>query len=226
MNKSLLKYTYLIVSLLNLFSWAWFDGEFTYYTKPLLMPLLMLYMYEASKGGVILGTLLLFLALVFSWGGDLALMYEDYFLLGVGSFLLTQLMYIVIFIKGFSKPFKISWAKTGLVAVYGCVLFYFLLPNAGELIIPIFVYGLTLLTMVATALMRDQDSPDRSYLLVAIGSVFFLLSDSMIALDKFVTDIPLGDILIMATYLIAQYLIVEGLLREQQYANLQTTENQ
>lgn len=226
MNKSLLKYTYLIVALLNLFSWAWMDGEYNMYTKPLLMPLLMLYMYESSKGGVILSTLLLFLALVFSWVGDLALMYEEYFLLGVGAFFIAQVLYVIIFIKGGSVPYQISWVKIITVGLYGISFLYILLPHAGDLQIPIVIYGISLMAMVATASMRDINSPDRSYLLVAIGAVFFLISDTMIAVDKFVNTIPMGDILIMSTYLIAQYLIVEGLIREQQYANLQTSENQ
>jgi uncharacterized membrane protein YhhN len=226
MNKSILKYSYLAVGVLNLVSWAWFEGEYTFYTKPLLMPLLMLYMYEESKGGVILGTLLLFLALVFSWGGDLALMYgDDFFLLGVGLFLITQLFYVIIFIRNTPKPFKPNWIKIGLVAIYGAGFFYILLPNVGALKIPIIIYGLTLLSMTAMSLMRDINADDGSYLLVAAGAILFLISDSLIAINKFVIEIPMDSVLVMSTYILAQYLIVDGLLKEFQHISFQKAQN-
>ena len=49
-----------------------------------------------------------------------------------------------------------------------------------------------------------------SYQLILYGALFFLLSDSALALNKFAYKIPQGDVLIMSTYMIAQYLIVYG----------------
>jgi len=66
------------------------------------------------------------------------------------------------------------------------------------------------------ALNRKDRVNSRSYLLVFIGSVIFVLSDSMIALDKFYRDIPLAGFLIMLTYISAQYLIMRGLLLERE----------
>jgi uncharacterized membrane protein YhhN len=41
-----------------------------------------------------------------------------------------------------------------------------------------------------------------------------VISDSMIAIDKFYTQIPLAGFWIMITYISAQYLIMRGLARE------------
>jgi uncharacterized membrane protein YhhN len=52
---------------------------------------------------------------------------------------------------------------------------------------------------------------------VAWGGALFVVSDSILAVNRFLPDagIPLPDILIMATYLAAQTLIVLGLLRHE-----------
>ena len=54
-----------------------------------------------------------------------------------------------------------------------------------------------------------------SFKLVFIGSLLFLLSDSMLAFNKFHSEIPLAGFLIMLTYIAAQYLIMRGLILEE-----------
>jgi uncharacterized membrane protein YhhN len=58
----------------------------------------------------------------------------------------------------------------------------------------------------------ERKVSDKSYQLVLIGAILFILSDSLIALSKFVVNIPLSSLWIMATYVVAQYLIIQGLL--------------
>ena len=81
------------------------------------------------------------------------------------------------------------------------------------MLIPVTIYLLIILTMAFTASRRRGRVNHPSYYLVLCGAVFFIVSDSLIAIDKFYSEIPLADILIMATYAIAQYLIVLGLLK-------------
>jgi uncharacterized membrane protein YhhN len=49
--------------------------------------------------------------------------------------------------------------------------------------------------------------------MVSAGAILFALSDGMIAVNKFAFEIPGQQILIMSTYITAQYLIVQGLLK-------------
>jgi uncharacterized membrane protein YhhN len=58
----------------------------------------------------------------------------------------------------------------------------------------------------------ERQTNSKSYLFVLIGAMTFIASDSLIAINKFAFKIPLSDVWIMATYIIAQYLIVEGIL--------------
>jgi len=64
------------------------------------------------------------------------------------------------------------------------------------------------------ALNRSGRVGAMSFKLVFVGSLLFLLSDSMIAFNKFNSDIPLAGFLIMITYVAAQYLIMRGLILE------------
>ncbi len=210
MNQQLIRYLYAAIGLINVSSWVFFDGAYNNFTKPLLMPILMLYLYECFRDTVVLNTLLIFVALVFSWIGDLALMNADYFLPGVGSFLIAQLLYTRLFF-GFKTAWK-SWVnwKSALIILYGAGLLWHLLPAAGSLMLPVGLYGMTLLTMSMFA-VNSSSEYKKEYLMGAIGAIFFVLSDSMIAIDKFLTSFDHRNALIMSTYILAQYLLVEGL---------------
>jgi uncharacterized membrane protein YhhN len=211
MNKQLLKSLYILIGLANVTSWIFFEGAYNHFTKPLLMPILMLYLYEQFNGAVVLNTLLIFAALVFSWLGDLALMNADYFLPGVASFFLAQILYIRLFFT--YKVDGKSWInlKTAAAIVYGVVLLWHLLPATGSLKIPVALYGISLISMSLFALNSSAENR-ASYFLGAIGSVLFVISDSLIAIDKFLISVEYRSALIMSTYIIAQYMLVEGLI--------------
>jgi uncharacterized membrane protein YhhN len=213
-SKELFKYFYLFIAITNLISWLFFDGALNQLTKPLLMPILMLYLYDQSKGNVVLNTLLVFGALVFSWLGDLALMVpEKYFLPGVGAFFIAQLLYIKVF-ASFKNDLKtwVNW-KSIIVIVYGAFLINQLTPHAGDLVIPIVGYGITLIMMALFAINAELSTPRSIYWIGALGAVLFVISDSLIAVNKFIEPLPYRDVLIMSTYMLAQYLLVNALLK-------------
>ena len=80
--------------------------------------------------------------------------------------------------------------------------------------LPVIVYLLAIAVMVITTLFRRGKVPARSFWWVFGGAVLFMISDSLIAIEKFYGPIPLREWWVMSTYLAAQYLIVEGLLFE------------
>jgi uncharacterized membrane protein YhhN len=93
------------------------------------------------------------------------------------------------------------------------VLFYYLHIGLGDMLIPVVIYMLVILTMATTAFLRRDKVNTVSFNLVFIGSIFFMLSDSILALDKFYKPIPFSNISIIITYAIAQYLIVLGIIK-------------
>lgn len=199
-----------------------------YPVKPLIMVWIAIYfLLNARKRSLRIPALLAFF---FSWIGDLLLMFSDgyssemLFYAGVGGFFFAQLSYIFLFlynaensIKGFilRNPF---WFLP--IIVYGVLIYYILFPDLEGLLVPIIlIYAISLICMSLAALNRRDRVGNNSFQLVFIGSLFFLASDSMIALNKFHAEIPYAGLLIMASYILAQYLIMRGLILEKNMKN-------
>lgn len=200
----------------NLLAQVLDSEELNQYSKPLLMPLLLYYIYESSRGKVTKRILLLSLAVLLSWLGDLAMMYahqEIFFLGGIGLFLLAHLCYIVVLKHSVFQPFGFSVVRILPFALFTLVLFYFLIPSAGEFAIPIFVYGIVISVMGGTARLREGSTSQESYQLALYGGILFMVSDSILAIDKFYTPIFLSGLWTMASYLGAQYLLIKGVLQ-------------
>ena len=184
------------------------------YSKVLLMPLLIAYVYEAAKKNVTLLVLLLCAALIFSWGGDVALLYEGdtYFLLGMGSFLIAQLIYAYLFKKSIQLKIHWKWWYIAPVLLLTIGFLSQVLPKAGVFQIPIAVYALAISTMAIIAIARHGKVGEKSFKLVVAGAIIFVISDCTIAWNKFVMPFGLADAFVMLTYTTAQLLIVRGIL--------------
>jgi len=174
------------------------------WTKPLLMPALAVALVWAApqrrSPAVVLGII----ALTLSWLGDVTL---RWFVVGLACFLLAHIAYLVLFATRLAVRRPPWWAL--VYAAWLVVLLTLLTPETGPLLIPVIAYGVVLCTMAAYA--------SRCNRWVAAGGAFFVLSDSILAIDKFLPEagIPLAGFLIMATYLAAQTLIVWGVLRHE-----------
>ena len=187
--------------------------------KPLLMISLGFYFFDSILLRGVKQSQFVFLAILFSLFGDVFLMFEGYFIQGLGAFLIAHIFYILAFRPESARFFSKKQLLIPSVAVilYGFLLLMLVLPNVGlPLKAPITVYALTILTMLLTTLHRFNNVNADSFRYVLIGATLFVLSDSMIAVSKFVAPFPMAGVLIMATYGIGQYLIVEGFLKNKQ----------
>ena len=163
-------------------------------------------------------------AFVFSWLGDMLLMFGEkglvFFILGFASFLVVQIVYVFLFLRTINlsgkKPFlkKKPYLLIAYIA-YG-LIFYTVLYNQLDAVlrVAVFVYMVALLSMSSMALNRFGNGHPISFSYIFIGSLLFVLSDTMIALNKFLVAIPYEGVLIMTTYICAQYLIMRGLLKQ------------
>lgn len=205
---------YIAVSLANVIAQIIPSEELDRYTKPLLMPVLLFYVYKKSIGNTTLKVLLLCVAILFSWFGDVVLMYQSndvYFITGIGLFLVAQITYTVVLRKAAYQTPTINFIKSLPFIAYGAILFYILLP-AGDFTIPIIIYGLVILAMMISAFSRKDRTAYKSYLLAFMGSILFVVSDSILAINAFKIPIPYARTFIMSTYCAAQYLLAEGIL--------------
>jgi len=192
------------------------------FCKPLLMLTLGLYYWSAcrEKEGISIAVLV---AIIFSGAGDILLMFQQqdqlFFMLGLGAFLTAHVFYIFAYrqhrtaeeenaLHGLRKvrfAFPIVFAGVGLVSI--------LYPKLGGLTVPVIVYAGVITVMTLTALFRFGKTTSASFAMVFGGAILFMMSDSLLAINKFLEPLPMEGFWIMSTYISAQFLIVMGLLK-------------
>jgi uncharacterized membrane protein YhhN len=200
---------------------GWPDNHWI--AKPLIMVGLLAHYYLNSAKR----SILFISALVFCWAGDIFLLVksDNFFMMGLASFLVAHVLYIICYrqlqyadktieLMGsqkvrFSMPFILIC--TGLIVI--------LFPVLGDLKIPVLIYAIVLLLMVMNALFRYGRTTWKSFLFVFIGAIFFMASDSMLAINKFFQPFSGAGALIMVTYCAAQFLIVEGTLAHEEFSS-------
>lgn len=187
-----------------------------YFTKPLIVVSLLIFFFTRSPFLNKTIRTFMILALICSLIGDVALLFDDinpnYFIIGLASFLVAHVMYVLVFLKQKdSKKSPIGFMIAMLL--YAAFLFYMLKDGLGDLLIPVIVYMIVILSMSTTAYLRYKLDNIVSYNWVFSGALLFMLSDSILALDKFYQPLPLSSVLIMLTYALAQYCIVIGILK-------------
>lgn len=201
-----LRLLFLILLILEIYASISYNRPLVLITKPLLVPILMLIAFQEK-----IHDKLFYLALFFSFLGDVFLMFSgiNYFILGLGSFLLAHVFYIILFIPEIRFSFL---PIVGFILVTASYL-VFLYPHIGiDFRIPVVLYC-TVITLMGIMAALRRTSSSKSYRYILIGAILFIISDSLIAYNKFYTDIPHDALYIMTTYGAAQYLILEGWLK-------------
>ena len=178
-------------------------------SKPLIMISLLAYSWFHLKKDIQVIDKLFLAALVAAWFGDVFLLWNELFIWGLGSFLIMQLLYILTFVKSRNYYGIREWIYAVCLSIFLYLTLTWLWPELGDMAIPVLVYSVAISTMSWFAWTRDKFSP--GYWAIWIGTLLFIISDMTIAIHRF-TDVHLGDLTIMSTYCIAQFLIVFGYL--------------
>ncbi|MFZ4058619.1 MAG: lysoplasmalogenase [Ferruginibacter sp.] len=181
--------------------------------KALLMPTLAIWIlatktYHPSARWIVFG-------LIFSCLGDVFLLFQDqqsgFFIAGLASFLTTHILYIISFLKLKSPQSKMINGFpiiSALIVFYGIALVNYLYPNLHALTPAVIVYSLVICSMlISTLLVISKDNINASIATIA-GAASFVISDSILAINKFSHPITYSGALIMGTYCLAQFLIV------------------
>lgn len=198
-------------SALGLTQWYWL---FKPLTMVIALFLVAISAYPASSRSLFgsRNLMLLTAALAGSLAGDVFLMFEGFFIPGLVSFLVAHLFYVALFKRGQAWfPHRGALAAT---LGFGAAMYAFLwaggLPPA--LRAPVAAYVLVITVMAAQAIGRATVLRDAPSLLVAVGAGFFMLSDSLLATNRFVMPLPMAQVWVLSTYYAAQGLIVGGWL--------------
>lgn len=153
---------------------------------------------------------ILAVALSFSCLGDLFLAVRGTFLLGLSSFLVTHLLYLTLFVRNWRRPLRPTRTRlviSILVLLFSLFYSQWLAPSLGSLAMPVALY-VCAITLMVVAVLWSSFSPSW----VWFGAILFLVSDAILAADRFYGEVPFARFLIWATYYLGQYGIALGIL--------------
>ncbi len=199
--------------------------QFRIYTKPLLIPMLFLSMILATnKKTHVHSKIYLTLALFFCLLGDVLLLFEKedilFFQYGLAAFLLGHIFYIIFFVR--IKPFAKNnalltfFCGIGILAyvIFILVLLWRNLAKEGlELPVALYAFTIGFLLLSTINLLTNRRLRRIAWSYFIPGALFFVLSDTILALNKFYSEISHANVLIMFTYALAQFLLVAGATR-------------
>ena len=141
-----------------------------------------------------------------------------WFIIGLSFFLIGHIIYIFGFLKQW------NFSKLRCLSILPLLAFSFTigqklvntLQQSGQdgLVIPVIFYIVAISTMAWAAFMTGN-------LYAIIGSLLFVISDSILSWNMFISNVPYSHILIMTTYYAAQYCIASSIKN----TAIQTTSN-
>ena len=183
--------------------------------KPLLVPALILLLFYSQS--TVSGKKLLLTGLFFSWMGDVFLLFEYkyalFFIFGLASFLTTHIFYIIYFLRIKSPNPSLLKKRPVLIALvlaYGITLVWQLYPHLKDLKLPVIVYAAVICTMLLCSLHIFLKVNKKAAGFYLLGATVFVISDSLLAINKFYQPFAYAAVFIMLTYCAAQYFIVRG----------------
>ncbi|MDR1900474.1 MAG: lysoplasmalogenase [Treponema sp.] len=179
-------------------------------SKVCLMPFLIFYYISQAERPfpvVVLGA-------VFGWAGDILLIWISrvrYFRMGLAGFLLGHLCYILsmLYLAGGVHLPALVISAAGAVPL-GLLILRRIKPDRA-MRIPAVLYGIIIELMVISALQLMLARTDSRGLAVFVGSLLFLISDTVLGYLTFRTTTRGGSFFVMLTYIAAQSCIIIGL---------------
>ena len=190
------------------------ESALVWVTKPALLISLIGYYLQGGFRSLDHYRKLFCAGLVFSLAGDVLLLWDTLFIAGLGAFLLAQLSYTFSFFrsnegqKGFVQKYPLIAFP---VVLYGLGIVAVLWPKLGNLAAPVFVYAAIISLMLIAAINRKGVARSKSFHFVLLGACLFVISDSILAFNKFHTAYTWARPIIMITYGLAQYFLVFGM---------------
>jgi uncharacterized membrane protein YhhN len=185
-----------------------------YLTKPFLIPgLVLLYFLFARQYNIFL-----LAALLFSFLGDCFLLFSEkklFFQLGLFAFLTSHMLYIYTFSEKIplSKIFSL-WSLLLIIPylIYAWYFFRYLRPYVGHYFFPVILYIVTIMGMSYSSLLRFWTIRGLLFWFPFIGSLFFIASDTLLAIRNFKYGKKKGWVIVMITYVLGQLLIILGFM--------------
>jgi alkenylglycerophosphocholine/alkenylglycerophosphoethanolamine hydrolase len=182
--------------------------DFSYLLKA--TPVLLLALIAFLQKGCALNskqTIVFIIAMLASASGDIFLDFDRslYLKQALGSFLITQVAYLYLFLPMCDTATNRRWLMPPLLLLTAYLLYNIYL-TAGALFIPVVIYCVVLLSMAFSALLV-KDNP-----WINVGGLAFLIADALIGVNRFIVVFDYSTTIIVTVYISAQLMITWGLL--------------
>lgn len=187
-----------------------YSETIAFMSKPFLMTTLcLIYIVNINKP-----SFWILSALFFSFWGDVLLLFDNrFFVFGLGSFLIAHLCYIK---EVFKYVNKIKLKSLLIICIpfiiYLFFLFSLILENINNIKIPVIIYAIVISVFGVVSSMNYYQNKNFYSFLLLVGALLFIISDSLIAVNKFYNSNESYSLLIMITYILAQFFICKSFL--------------
>ncbi len=154
-----------------------------------------------AHNGLTTGRAIILSALLFSIIADTMLMVEetDLMIHGVIYFFMAHILYIAAFSRGYEFRF---WH-----IIAGTAIFLSLIPmirpimrSSGTMFMPLIAYIAVISVMVFFAVTYHERAQGPGSIFAVPGAVLFLISDTVLAIDRFIKKIPHGSVVVWSIY--------------------------
>ncbi len=209
-NKIILASIFFLITVIMHILGLLFYEVLAFFTKPFItISLVVVYLTSVKKANFWYVS-----ALFFSFWGDTFLLFKDkFFLLGLVSFLFAHVLYIKIS-SGYLKKvslLKIIISSIPYIFTFSSVVFL-LYNNLGEMLIPVIIYGMIISVFGTITLVNYIQEKSTENLWLLLGAIIFIISDSILAINKFYEAREIYSISLIVTYIVAQYLICKAMI--------------
>ncbi len=147
------------------------------------------------------------IGLIFSFFGDILLIKEEHFAFGLLSFLIAHIFYIVAFVSTQEINQTLYFPSLTPFVLFALCVGVLIYRNLGKLLIPVGLYIFVIVIMGWQSFNHFLTYHSIYSLVALIGACAFMLSDSLIAINRFRKRLKHERILIMGTYYFGQFLI-------------------
>jgi uncharacterized membrane protein YhhN len=212
MNKIIPLIAFVLFSLIDFYGIYLEKQLMVNFAKPMLMITLFWYYYSNTKQ---LNKYFV-LGLFFSFLGDLLLLGtgEVYFIFGLLFFLIAHVFYIIMVLRLIParKPKNFIMASVPFLLLF-FILMNILFAGLGSMKIPVIIYAMTISFFGIVSLLLYLETKTKISLILLVGVLLFISSDTILALNLFYKTQSFYPLLIMMSYVLAQYLICRFVLK-------------
>ena len=181
-----------------------------YIFKPTTMVCILVIAFLRAKEAHAFYSFAVIAGLICSLAGDIFLMLpSDRFVPGLISFLIAHLFYIAAFTYGRKIRFA-PWLLVPFV-LYGLLIYGILAPYLGPLKLPVAVYIVVILVMAWRAWERWSSTAEKTAMFAFLGALLFIISDSVLVINRFRDSFAVARALNLSTYFAAQWLIAHSI---------------